>query len=485
MIGLNMRASFLIFFLLFFSTSCNESQNPPQLINPHYSQQFVLHADTKKICSTSLDSLTRQRSAEPDFLKNLLQTAPQPFLCAHAVTEQIAQYFTEISKEIDSQLKNAIALYDVAIIGAGPQAAILAINLMNSGLKIIIVEKKDIFAKHFHSTMFNLTRPEPPSGQESGHPFPGAPVQLNDYSLLDNRKHSIALGLWCQTGLSLFASNAAYLNSELVQIKNIDNNSYALDLKNGRTIYSKSVVFATGFGEPTAKLDTATLNWLKQSKEKALEDPMPPVLFIDDFIERLEYKRQKKQSATHDFLQKKVAIIGARNGGISVFNYLSGQASDIAYEYGNKKELPQIVWFVSKQAKSNNVEQITTHVDFMRPINQNGKTAVELHFKNAGTDEIRVVDHAIVAGGYKSSLSNLLQPLLKNSSLQSKIIDIKATPKVQGSSEIIARQLLKGTTQSTLFFVGAAMDPSSTPPLIYYAYQTQEFAKILVSALKK
>ncbi len=483
---------------LFLALSCSETsplsdRKPQSTVDqlPTIHNEIGLSKELQESCSTKLDTISRFQAAEKSFLRAIFNQAAHRLDCIEALSQAIEQYFLNLSAEISTQLGTLALNYDVVIIGAGPQGAILALNLMRLGkLKVLIVEKNPSFALHFKSTIYPLQFPEA-RDESTLHPFPNAPTQITDIMSWDTaspRDYQIPLAfeLWEQVAFTLFASNAEYLHDKIVNIKHAvafkTSDSYQLEFASGKSITARSVVFATGLGEPTADLDTSSLELINSTKNLSSSASLPLGLYVDEFIQWAENKRKTNASALAIFRGKTVAIIGGHAGGLLLKNFLTGEGPKRAYDNEDKRNLPQeIYWFGSKAPTVGNVQSIPSRVNSIRLVKKNNREMIEIVASDGGPN--RYADYVIVAGGYKNTLKSVLAGLENRTSIFSLMRPIMQPTSDANHSEVVAKQLYLSNKPQKIFFIGAAKGEKEKTAILTDAPKTEAFAKVLAEEL--
>lgn len=491
----------LLFCLLFIVliASCSDYQTretsttlpteTPIFLVPNFSKEFFLSPTTKAACATERDLLSRSEASKPSVLKNILDGAPNRFACAQALGNDVLHYFSLVSKYIREEISKPQLFepYDIVIIGAGPYAAILATNLRKySDLTAIVIEKEHVFSLHFCSTIFNLLTSEKPG--KSYNPFPNSPVTLKDIlgGSFVGKTYPLAIDLWHEIAFTLFASNIGYLQGEVatVRIKDAitDDRLYSIEIKSGLNIKTRSIVFATGLGEATASLDQSTLDLLKSARVTSAKSPLPPMIYIDHFIEWAELKRRAVVSGFDELAGKDIAVVGGGNGGKMLVKYLKGAAPLQAYAPGGSTALPNsITWFTAKSGGGGILQHVAGKVTSIQYAKQiDGRPGVKINYDTNPLG--KTAHHVIVAGGYKSKLEEILSPMLSGVPAASVMTDVKGKPLGLSNVDVLARRLTINGKPEQIFFVGSAME-NKVAGIHLFAHKTASFANILADIL--
>jgi thioredoxin reductase (NADPH) len=180
-----------------------------------------------------------------------------------------------VSQSLENKEKNKI--YDVAIVGGGPASFAAAIYAIHGNLKVVFIEKEVPGGK--------LTKTQSVQNYPGFENIHGADLALKMFD------HVTKLG-------------AEFVFSKVIKVNSISANEKILDLENGKKIYSKYVIIATGMVEK-----------------------VPPIDRIEEFL-----FKGVSYCAICDgglYKEKEVAVIGGGDAAVEESIYLSSVASKV------------------------------------------------------------------------------------------------------------------------------------------------------------
>ena len=330
--------------------------------------------------------------------------------------------------------------YDLIFVGASLAETTAQMRLnqySNHELKILTLEKTDTVAPLYSEAgQFFYLSSSARDSQDGRfqklmgevNQIPNSPLNLSDISFTRFPIGS-DLGNLITLVRGFFSKNPILFGAEVLGVDRKPDKKIRVLLKDGRTITTKKLIFSSGMGEEKTHFGNNILRLLK--KEATKENPR-----VETFLGAAK-RSALMDHPFEDYVDKKIAVIGAGNGGDTVVSWLLrlGPEQSYARDPVSLGYPDKIVWYGQRCQNCidyktfNSAQYANVGTGFsdrtIDPIFQEvvdvfedgfGSLVVVSKFRKSAKDKYdeleystRVVDKVIVSAGYVPQLAKILK----------------------------------------------------------------------------
>jgi hypothetical protein len=393
---------------------------------------------------------------------------------AQKLSAKLMSDFEAQSKKTLFSLQNSSTsvVYDVIIVGAGPQAAAAALTLRNQpGLKALIIDKSALVASNFASKEFVINSSE--TDVLSMHQFPNSPLTFDQFSS-SKYASSHQLAAFIQS-LVRYSRVPVLLKTEMIGLSQIENGIIVVQTGNGLRLQAKNIVISTGLGEAGTKVSDPVYKALfDQAAENSRLNPgtINSIMNTESFMKAINHQSHLQKPL---LLPKSILLFGNGDGArISVeemgesfvhrpkdfkIHWLGNENKTVDAYKASQKKLDRYLERVIPFYERGEIEGYEGYVNKVEKL-ENGQFRVTTQEPQTGKVHVVIGDMIIDSTGYDNRSLSLISSTFTGSTLS----DVKGViAEFSSNPTTIAKQLITNQGQKVSIYVaGASAGPLAT-----------------------